>query len=360
MEEKKRIMLHIIMKDQIGGPNTAMYLIANSFLAEKYEFGFLEQSYLGGGTFNWKMVFDLRKQIIDFNPDIVHLSGLQAAGFRAALAAKLARKKILMTVRGSSVDSIGISKRYLFLMGKIIEPLSMHWSTSIYTVCDAMKNRKEIQRFHKKVKDTIHNAAPIVTTEVFEQRDTMRQTLGLAVDDIAVIVSGRIVVDKGISTIIEAFKMQRNDERFSRVKLFFAGDGPAEADIRKELATEIENGRVILLGKRNDMLNLMAACDVFLFATLHENLSNALLEAMACGQAVIATAVGGNVEVVRNGENGYLIPPEDAGAINDALLKMLNDATRERFSQMSKMIIDESFSQQQLLLLLDKCYMEML
>lgn len=360
MTKKKKIMLHIIMKNQIGGPNTAMRLIANSFLSEKYEFGFLEQSYLGGGTINWKMIFDLRRQIKEFDPDIVHLSGLQAAGFRAALAAKLAGKKVLMTVRGSSLDGVKITTKRRFLMGKIIEPLSMHWSNAIYTVCDAMKERKEIQRFHKKLKNTIHNAAPTVPPEAFEQRDKMRNSLGLGIDDVAVIVSGRIIIDKGIPTIIEAFKRQRGDERFTRIKLFFAGDGPSENDIQNELVEEISSGKVTLLGKRNDMLNLMAACDVFLFATLHENLSNALLEAMACGQAVIATSVGGNVEVVCDGENGYLIPPEDPDSINNALLKVLDDETRALFSMKSKMIVEKSFSQQKLYRMIDNLYEEML
>lgn len=360
MTEKKRIMLHIIMKNQIGGPNTAMRLIANSYLKEKYEFGFLEQTYLGGGSINWKMIFDLKRQIKEFDPDIVHLSGLQASGFRAALAARLARKKVLMTVRGSAVDSVGISTKERFLMGRIIEPLSMHWSTAIYTVCDAMKERKEIQRFRKKLRNTIHNAAPIIPREAFDQREAMRRSLGLEPGDIAAVVSGRIVVDKGIPTIIEAFRKQRGDERFSRIKLFFAGDGPAMGDIKRELAPELERGRVTLLGKRTDMLNLMAGCDVFLFATLHENLSNALLEAMACGQVVIATAVGGNVEVVEDGINGFLIPPEDPDAINESLLKLMDDETRERFSRESKRIVEESFSQRELYQLLDECYSDML
>ena len=79
------------------------------------------------------------------------------------------------------------------------------------------------------------------------------------------------------------------------------------------------------------MDNLNAMSDIFVLPSFHENLSFALLEAMSAGLPVIATAVGGNPEVVADGLTGRLVPPHDADALAQCILQLSADASlRER------------------------------
>jgi glycosyltransferase involved in cell wall biosynthesis len=84
-------------------------------------------------------------------------------------------------------------------------------------------------------------------------------------------------------------------------------------------------GAVHFLGPRHDVPELLNAMDIFVLPSYSEGVSLALLEAMAAGLPVIATAVGGLPEVVTDGENGLLIPPRDAGALAGALERLLSD-----------------------------------
>jgi glycosyltransferase involved in cell wall biosynthesis len=70
--------------------------------------------------------------------------------------------------------------------------------------------------------------------------------------------------------------------------------------------------------------NLLAAADIFVFPSFHENMSNALLEGMAAGLPVVASAVGGNVEVLERG-GGILVPKHDARAFREALVRLVED-----------------------------------
>lgn len=360
MKEKKKIMLHIIMPNQISGPNTSVSIILSSKLNNEYEFASVEQRYHAGGMINFRLIGDLYRQIMKFDPDLVHLSGLQASGFHAAIAAKMARKKILLAVRGFSIDAIGLSS-FRKCLYSIAETITLMLADNVYTVCESAKNREQIQRHSKKVLNTVYNAAPTVNEEIFQKKNQKRIDLGLRDDDIVIVISGRMTEDKGIFAIIKAIQLQRENAAFAKCRYLLAGDGPAIDVVERELSEELNSGRVLCLGKRSDVLELLVASDIFLFGTLHENLSNALLEAMACGLPVIVTNVGGNPEVVRNNENGYLIPANDPYSICDALLQLIsNKEKRKQFGTASKSIIAEKFSKEILYKKLGTIYKRML
>src|SRR5205823_12840294 len=93
----------------------------------------------------------------------------------------------------------------------------------------------------------------------------------------------------------------------------------------KSLADRLGIGdRVIFTGLRSDVPMLLAGVDVAVMPSLNEALSNALLESMAAGAAVVATRVGGTPEALVDGENGLLVPPDDAGALAGAVTRLLD------------------------------------
>jgi glycosyltransferase involved in cell wall biosynthesis len=98
-----------------------------------------------------------------------------------------------------------------------------------------------------------------------------------------------------------------------------AGDGPLRADVEK-LASELNvSERLRFLGIRKDIPELMAAADGYVMSSAWEGLPMVLLEAAASGLPIVATNVGGNGEVVRDGISGHLVPPSDPVALASAL-----------------------------------------
>jgi glycosyltransferase involved in cell wall biosynthesis len=86
--------------------------------------------------------------------------------------------------------------------------------------------------------------------------------------------------------------------------------------------------RVHLLGFRDDIPRILAGSDMFVLPTPSEGLSIAIMEAMAAALPVVATAVGGNPELVEPGRTGYLVPVGDAGALAEAMRKLAKDPAR--------------------------------
>ncbi|HQI49230.1 MAG TPA: glycosyltransferase, partial [bacterium] len=102
---------------------------------------------------------------------------------------------------------------------------------------------------------------------------------------------------------------------------------------------------VDFLGSRSDVQDLLATFDVFILPSLWEGFPNVLLEAMASGLPVIATAVEGTVEMVVDGETGRLVPKEDAAALTAAMLELAGaPELRERMGREGRKRVEEHFS----------------
>lgn len=172
---------------------------------------------------------------------------------------------------------------------------------------------------------TVLNGVPI---ERFawsaERRAQARQSLGVSDDTLLIGAVGRLVALKNHRLLIEV--LPAIAERHPKVKLVLIGGGPLEAELR-ELA-QAQGDRVMVLGQRTDVADLTPAFDIFAMPSLTEGLSIALLEACATRLAIVATSVGGNPEIIRDGETGLLVPPSDGPALQNALLALLDDPDR--------------------------------
>jgi glycosyltransferase involved in cell wall biosynthesis len=107
------------------------------------------------------------------------------------------------------------------------------------------------------------------------------------------------------------------------VQALIVGGGRRQGDMEKLAASLGIGGAVHFLGNRRDVPDLLGAMDIFVLPSHSEGVSLALLEAMAAGLPVIASAVGGLPEVIADGVNGLLIPPRDPGALAGALARLL-------------------------------------
>lgn len=149
-----------------------------------------------------------------------------------------------------------------------------------------------------------------------------RQALGIPLDWTVAGTVGRLDPVKDQACLIRAFARAAGEAK--RV-LVIAGDGPCREELAalvKELAI---GDRVRLLGERNDIPLILRALDIFVLSSIGEGISNAILEAMAAGLPVIATRVGGNVELVRDALTGRLIEPRRPEALAEALSAYFDD-----------------------------------
>ena len=138
---------------------------------------------------------------------------------------------------------------------------------------------------------------------------------------------GRLTPVKDQQLLLRAIAHLREvrPELGDQVRLVMVGDGPLHVELSQRIE-ELELQEIVwLAGDRDDVPSLLQTMDVFVLPSLGEGISNTVLEAMASGLPVIATAVGGNVELVEEGFNGSLIPVGDVLALSSALVKLLQN-----------------------------------
>lgn len=143
-----------------------------------------------------------------------------------------------------------------------------------------------------------------------------------------VVAVGRLSPEKDFETLVRAVALAaRQDPTF---RLEIAGDGVCMAGLRRLIDELNVHGAVRLLGLVRDVPALLSRAVVFTLSSLTEGVSLTILEAMASGVPVVATRVGGNPEVVADGETGLLVPPADPSALAAALLAQWRDAATRR------------------------------
>src|SRR5438128_8523026 len=151
-----------------------------------------------------------------------------------------------------------------------------------------------------------------------------KRALGLDPHRPVVGTIGRLESRKGHEHFLLAARTMLELANGLRPQVVIVGAGPRRAELVREAAVLGVGEIVRFTGALADVRLPLAAMDVFVLPSDAEGMSNALLEAMAAGRPVVATAVGGTVEVVEPG-SGTLVPPRDAQALASAILRLLSD-----------------------------------
>jgi glycosyltransferase involved in cell wall biosynthesis len=158
---------------------------------------------------------------------------------------------------------------------------------------------------------------------------------------------GRIVKDKGINELCRAFNLLSG---FAPVRLILVGDyedtlDPISAEARKIIS---DNQAIEAVGPKygDELLAYYAAADCFVFPSYREGFPNTVLEAGAMGLPSIVTDINGSRDIIKQGENGVIIPPMDENALFDAMLTMLKDKnSREWMAKKARGLIASLFEQ---------------
>jgi glycosyltransferase involved in cell wall biosynthesis len=266
--------------------------------------------------------------------DIVHVhSAYPVLGLTSQLASLLPRAKSVFTLY-SPLSSFAAGRGH-FLRKIPQRSLSKMFLSRIHKIVVVSKNVERSLRSAGFGQDRISVIPTAVDTQLFNSRISGKQTrLELSLDDDPVILyCGNWTPWKGVDLLVDS--MKKVTQEFPSAKLLLAFGEPIEWHLENKLLIqkkirdlEIESN-IIEIGFVDEIWRLMAACDVFVapFRDTREvaDIPLAILEAMACGKAVVATRVGGIPEIIRHCENGLLVNPNDSIGLGEALCSLLKN-----------------------------------
>jgi glycosyltransferase involved in cell wall biosynthesis len=177
-----------------------------------------------------------------------------------------------------------------------------------------------------------------------ELRAATRRQLGLDDADEVILNVGRQVFEKGQQCLVEA--MQIVARRRPRARLLIAGARGPQSGVLEQLGRRAAlNGRVQILGHRDDIPGLLACADLFVFPSLCEGAAGALLEAMASGLPIVASRIPAIEEAVEEGRNAMLVERSSAAELSDAITALLEHRDRATaFGRRSREIFEERFT----------------
>jgi glycosyltransferase involved in cell wall biosynthesis len=196
---------------------------------------------------------------------------------------------------------------------------------------------------------TIYNGVDAENFSTSGTRTTgqVLQPFGIPTDVPLVGSVGRFRPQKGYADLLVAMKQVK--ENAPTARLLLVGDAELQADLEAKAMSLGLDEVVTFAGVRTDVPEILTALDVFVLASLWEGMPNAILEAMAAGLPVVATAVGGTPEVVVDGVTGLLVPPRDPTALAQAITRLLDDPDlRQRMGRAGRERVLQHFSVEQM------------
>jgi glycosyltransferase involved in cell wall biosynthesis len=272
------------------------------------------------------MLWAIRKPLLRVHRrwpfDVIHAHMLVPDGWAAAaVGAELEVPVVATGHRADVLDVPARGARHAAQVERAVETIDQ-----VVTVSRAIGDAAEALGRPRRAIRVVPNGAD---TQVFypRERRAARERLGLPPDEPTISYVGKLVPRKGVDTMVEAMGVLAA-RRDPVPLLVVAGIGELRGAMEAR-ASELGVGdRIRFLGKvpHEEVPWVMATGDVFVLPSLSEGLPTVVCEAMACGLPVVATAVDGTPEAVRDGETGYLVPPREPKALADALGRVLDDA----------------------------------
>jgi glycosyltransferase involved in cell wall biosynthesis len=346
--------VHIVEDLRVGGLEKVIAMLSLGLNPEKYhvEVWCLES---GGKIADWLMQKGVAVSVLSlktyYNPfnilslarlmrrakvDIIHTHGYFASTFGrfAALVAGLP-----FVVSHVHTTDYGLSKRNV-----AIERILSLFTQKIICVSNAVKDFVvKYEGINKQKICVIYNGVAWIFDESDEYRAN-RGELGFADTDIVVISVGSLVENKGHRVLLDAVELLLR--RRKNIKLIIAGDGPLRKDLEQYVSRRKLAESVFLAGPVRDVRKLLASGDIFVLPTIRrEGLGLAIVEAMSQALPVVASELGGVSEAVKDGKSGFVVRPNDAGSLKQALERLIvSKRLRRAMGTEGKKIADEKFT----------------
>src|SRR5262245_36971611 len=215
-------------------------------------------------------------------------------------------------------------------LNRTIDRLTLKWTK--YLVCCSEAVRRSVElRIGGKHEQFVVIPCGADTSRFGDVRMSSGVVLGLR-EELPVIgtVCRLVEPKKGLRVLLEAMEHLEREAAKPVCQLLIVGEGPAKEALQSLSERLGIAARVIFSGRRRDIPQLLSLMDIFVLPSLYEGFGIAILEAMAAGKPVVATAVGGIPEFVVSGENGFLVPPGDSVGLAAAIRHLLAKPERAK------------------------------
>ncbi len=253
----------------------------------------------------------------------------------ARVAARMARLPVIV----SSVRTPSDVSKVIDLTNWVLASITDHYIVN----SDAVRSYlRDVVRVPSRLISLIPNG---IDLERFSPapRSEVRHSLGLEADALAIGMVCRLSSEKNIEQFLRASRALC--QHSPRSRFFVVGDGPERERLHALGNSLALNGSLTWLGERDDVPRILSAMDIAMLTSWRAGLSNAVLEYMAAGLPVVASAVGGTPAVIRHGESGLLFPAGDDGRCLEYLRALEREpALRERLGREARRDAEQRFS----------------
>jgi len=289
----------------------------------------------------WKQFRTLTRWLAEYQPDILHTHNAYPH-FHGTLAARWQRVPIVLNTRhGRRIGSDWKSRLYFRLAGLLADRVvAVSDDAAQLCVRDAHLPPQKVQR---------------IWNGIDPQRFAFTgPQLGYKAISIA-----RLSPEKDFPTLIRAVALAR--EVVPELTLTIVGAGPDRPRMEATIQELGQSHAIHLLGERQDVPELLSQSSFFVTSTLTEGISLTLLEAMAVGLPVIATAVGGNPEIVQDGETGLLVPEGNPDQLAAAIIRLCHaEGAWSSYGTAGRRRVEQHFSIHQMVQGYEALYAELI
>ncbi|HWU76439.1 MAG TPA: glycosyltransferase [Rhodanobacter sp.] len=266
----------------------------------------------------------LRRALTRHAADVMHTHNAVAHYHAVAASRGLGIRQVINTRHGMGANRGSVRREWLYRR-------ALAGTDIVVTVCEAARVDAVRRGIVPPAKARVVPNG--IRVEAFQQasaahRARLQQALDLAPQARVIGSVGRLNWTKDQASLIRAFGLVRR--QLPEAVLLLIGDGELRRELEQCAMDEGLADSVHFLGDRSDVHALLPGLELFALSSLSEGYSMALLEACASALPIVATAVGGNGEIVRNGVNGRLVPASDPAALAAAMVALLSEPSQTR------------------------------
>ena len=284
-------------------------------------------------------IYRLIKRI---RPHIVH-THTSKAGLLGRLAAFLARVPVIIhTPHGHVFHSYyGPFMTRIFIIAERILSLM---TDKIAALTDRERDEHLEQGVASIEKYTIIHSG-VMLQQIMNMNidiETGKKEFGIPQNSNVIGVVGRLVPIKGHKYLVSAAK--RIIKEFDNTVFVFVGDGYLESRLEKQAESLGVRKHIIFAGWRKDVIEVLDLFDILVLPSLNEGMGKVLIEGMALGKPIVASRVGGIIDLVKNGDNGIFVSPRDSDALGEAILTLIrNKNLAQRLGEYGKANISPEY-----------------
>lgn len=295
-----------------------------------------------------RLSFFFRKVIIENDIDVIHSFRFEP-NLINIITNLFNRNKLVLHVTGLGIAFSKKSFKYKLL--QFISQILLHFMIFRANVM-ILQNDDDLKsiwfaRFFKKIKVIYGSGVDIkyFDNKLFD-KNILREKYNISKKDIVFLIVTRLIWQKGITELIEAFLSKELQNR--NLKLFLVGgtDKNNPQHIDDKYVNSFDNNDIIsFLGKVEDVREFLAISDVFIYPSYYrEGIPRGILEALSMSLPIITTNTPGCKLTVINGTNGFLIRPKSVKSIQESVLKLLDNKDFSSMGLVSRRIVEEKFS----------------